>query len=77
VLKDDFSGTQVKGCVAKADTGERMVCYSRHVKECVMKAYNYDPTDSGRPALSIGLLCSASLLFSNDWHVLVCLTLCC
>jgi hypothetical protein len=25
-------GRQVKGCFAEADTGERMFCYSKHVK---------------------------------------------
>ena len=27
----------MKGCFAEADTGERMFCYSRHVKGHVMK----------------------------------------
>jgi hypothetical protein len=37
-----------KKCFPEADTGERMFCYSRHVKGPVMKEYKYDPTDSGR-----------------------------
>jgi hypothetical protein len=40
-----------------------------------MKECKYDPTDSGRRALSFGLVCSASLLFfGNNTHVLVHLT---
>jgi hypothetical protein len=31
-----------------------------------MKEYNYDPTDSGRQALSFGLFCSTSLFFDKD-----------
>ena len=52
---------------AEADTGERMFCYSRHVKGHVMKEYKSDPTDTGRR--STGLLCSTSLLFTNGTHV--------
>ena len=40
--------TQVKRCFAEADTGERTFCYSRFVKEHMMKEYKYDLTDSGR-----------------------------
>jgi hypothetical protein len=39
-----------------------------------MKEYKYDLTDSGGRALSIDLLCSASLFSGNNTHVLVCLT---
>jgi hypothetical protein len=39
-----------------------------------MKEYKYDPTDNGGQALSIGLVGSASLFFTNDTHVLVGLT---
>ena len=59
-------GTQVKGCLAKADTGETVFEYSRHVKGHLMKEYKYDPRDCGRQALSIGLVCSASLFFANN-----------
>jgi hypothetical protein len=31
-----------------------------------MEEYKHDPTDSGRRALSIGLVCSASLFFIKD-----------
>ena len=31
-----FWGTQVKGCFAEADTGERIFCYSKHVKGYMM-----------------------------------------
>jgi hypothetical protein len=34
----------------------------------------YDPTNSG--ILSTGLLCSTSIVFANDTHILVHLTLC-
>jgi hypothetical protein len=27
---------QVEGCFAKADTGERMFCYSKHMNGCMM-----------------------------------------
>ena len=40
---------------------KRMFWYSKHVEGCLMKEYKYDPTDSGRWALSIGLVCSTSL----------------
>jgi hypothetical protein len=54
--------TPVKGILqtwesfSEADTGERMFCWSSHGKECLMKEYKYDPSDSGRQALSLGLL---------------------
>ena len=43
-----------------------MFCYSKHVKGLVMKEFKYDPTDTGRQALSTGLVCSASLFFDNN-----------
>ena len=48
--------------------------YIQHVKRHLMKKYKYDPTESGRDALSLGLVCSTSLFFTNNNHVLVCLT---
>ena len=33
--------------------GERMIGYSRHVKDLLMKENKYDPTVSGRLALSL------------------------
>lgn len=59
----------------EADTAEMMLCWSRHVKGQVMEDYKYDPTDSGN--WSTGLLCPASLSFSNDKLVLVHLTQLC
>jgi hypothetical protein len=64
----------MKDCFPEADTGERMFGYSKHMKECLMKECSYESTDSGRRALSIGLVCSASLFFINNTHVLVLLT---
>jgi hypothetical protein len=66
--------TQEKGCFEEqtwerlfpeADAGERMFGCSRYVKRLLMKEYKYDPTDSGK-ALSLGLVCSALLLFAKD-----------
>ena len=51
-----------------------MFCYSRHVKGSMMKEYKYGPTDTGRRALSLGLVCSILLFFAKDMHVSVCLT---
>ena len=69
-------GTQAKGCLAKADTWENVFLkqtqvkgcfwYSRHMRGCLIKEYRYDPTDSGRGALNIGLICSTSLFFVNN-----------
>ena len=42
-----------------------------------MKEYKYDPTETGRQALSRGLVCSALLFFDNYMHVSVRLTWCC
>jgi hypothetical protein len=64
----------MKKCFPEADTGERMFCWRRHVKGLLMKEYKYDPSDRGRRALSLGLVCSALLLFTNSTHVLVRLT---
>lgn len=75
VMSKDCQGTKVKGCFPEADAGERMFCYSKHVKGRVMKEYKYDPTDSG--SSSIGLLCTILLFFAKDKNVLVCLTLLC
>jgi len=52
-------------------TGERMFGYSRHVKGPVVREYKHDPRDSGRGALSLGLVGSALLFFSNNTHGLV------
>ena len=77
-------GRQVKGCLDKSkhvkecfpevETGERMFWYIKHVKGPMMKEYIYDPTGSGQQALSFGLVCSTSLFFNKDTHVLVRLT---
>ena len=44
------------------------------MKGPVMKEYKYDPTDSGKQALSFGLACSVSLFFAKDmyWFALHC-----
>ena len=67
----------MKDCFPVADTGERRFGYSKYTKRPVIKHYKYDPTDSGRWALSIGLVCSVSLFFAKDSHVLAHLTPCC
>jgi hypothetical protein len=36
-----------------------------------MKEYKYDPPDSGRVTLNIGLVCSTVLSFANDTHAFV------
>jgi hypothetical protein len=64
----------VKERFPEADTGEGMFWYSRHMKGLLMKEYTNDPTDSGTTALSIGLVCSSSIFFTNDMHVLARLT---
>ena len=51
-----------------------MFGYSKHMKGCLIKEYKYEPTESGRQALSFGLVCSTLLFFTKDTHVLVCLT---
>lgn len=51
----------MKGCLDTAD-----------MKGPVLKECKHDPTDRG--PLNIGELCSASLFFDNDTHILVCLT---
>lgn len=61
----------MKDCFPGADTRERMFGYSKHAKGLLMKEYKYDSTDSGRGALSLGLVCSASLFFAKDTNVLV------
>ena len=33
----------MKECFPEADTGERMFCYSKHVKGLMMKKYKNDP----------------------------------
>jgi hypothetical protein len=53
--------TQVKGCFDTANT---------FLKGLLMKEYKYDPTDSGRQTLNIGLVCSTLLFFSKDTYVL-------
>jgi hypothetical protein len=58
----------MKDCFPEADRGERMFGYREHVKECLMKEYKCDLTNSGRQALSIGLVCSASVFFAKDTH---------
>jgi hypothetical protein len=67
----------VKKCFPHADTGERMLWSSKHGKGPVMKEYEYDPTASGRWALSFALVSSTSLFFTNNTHVLDYLTKCC
>lgn len=66
-------GTQGKGCLTEAVTGEKMFEYSRHVKGPMME-YKCDPTDSGRRAVSICLIYSTLLFFAKDTQVLVRLT---
>ena len=61
----------MEDCFPEADTGERMFAYSKYVKGHLVGEYKYDPTDSGRGALSLGLVCSASLFFAKDTNVLV------
>jgi hypothetical protein len=51
----------MKACFPEADIGERMFGYSKHMKGCLIKEYKYDPMDSERQALSLGLLCLAVL----------------
>jgi hypothetical protein len=63
----------MKDYLPEVDTGERVFGYSRHVKGLLMKEYKYYPTESGRWALSFGLVCSASLSFAKAMYVLVCL----
>ena len=48
-----------------------MIGYSRHVKELLMKENKYDPTDSGRWALSFGLVCSALPFFAKGTHACI------
>jgi hypothetical protein len=55
-------------------TGERMFCWIRHGKGLVMKECRYDPTEHGRQALSIGLVCFSLLIFASNMHALVHLT---
>jgi hypothetical protein len=50
-----------------------MFGYSRYVKGILMKGFKYDPIDSGRWALNLGLVFSALLFFANDTHALVAL----
>ena len=64
----------MKDCFPETDTGERTFGHSWHMKEPGMKEYKYDLTDRGGWAPSLGLVCSASLFFANDIHILVCLT---
>lgn len=52
----------------------KMFGYSKHMKAALIKEYKYDPTDSWRKVLSLGLLCSTSLFFTNNTHILVSLT---
>ena len=60
----------MKESFPEADIGERMFGYSKHMKGPRMNKYKYDLTDNG--ALSFGLICSTSLFFAKDMHVLVC-----
>jgi hypothetical protein len=76
-------GTQVKGCLAKADRWKNVFLKQIQVKGCFAianmwkdswwRSINMTP-QTGRCALSIGLVCSTSLLFTNNLHVLVDLT---
>ena len=42
-----------------------MFQYSKHIDGPTMKEYKYDPTDSGRQALSIGLVYSYFLIMTS------------
>jgi hypothetical protein len=53
----------------KQTPGKGMFWYSKYMKGPVMKECRYDPTDNGRWALDVGLVCSASLLSANGTHV--------
>jgi hypothetical protein len=67
----DIMLKQTHDCFSEADTGEKMFGYSRHMKGLLMKEYKYDATNSERRTLSLSLVCSTSLFFVNDTHVLV------
>jgi hypothetical protein len=54
-------------------TGERVFGYSKRERPRGERV-KYDPTDRGRRALSLGLVFSVSLFFTNNMHVLVRLT---
>ena len=59
-----FWGTQVKGCFAEADTGERMFCWRRRVKGCEMFRKGITMTTDGdvtRPMLWFTMHCFATL----------------
>jgi len=60
-------GTEVKECFTEADTDERIFCYSRHVKECVMfrKNINMTPQTAGTRALVCLALSYWSLLTTH------------
>jgi len=69
-------GTQVKGCLAKANMGKAVFLQQTQVKGPLMKECKYDPTGTGR-VLSIDLVCSALIFFTKDTHALVRFTLRC
>ena len=63
----------MKVCFSEGDTGERMFGYSRHLKTQMMQKYKYDLTDSGRQAVSFGLVFSLShslLKMHMYWFIL-------
>ena len=66
---DLFGKSVMSNDVLLGPTGERLFGYSRHVKGHLTKGCKSDLTDSGRPALSMGLICSASLFFANNTRV--------
>ena len=67
-------GTQVKGCLAKANMGKAVFLQQTQVKGPLMKECKYDPTGTGRGVLSIDLVCSALIFFTKDTHALALLT---
>jgi hypothetical protein len=80
-------GIQVKGCLAKANTWKTVFLKQTQVQGCLVvadtwkdtwwRSNKYGPTDSGRGALSLDLVCSISLFFTKDLHVLFCFTVHC
>ena len=63
---------------ADPDTGERMFCYSKHMKGCMMFRRNLNMTPQTVSSSSrFGSPCSACLVFADDIHVLFHRTLHC
>lgn len=65
-------GTQLKGCLAKADTWKNI---SWSIYKWKDAWYKYGPTDS--ESSDIALLCCALLVFANNTCISVLFTLCC